>query len=195
MKSVLEIYFHVKNKLENAPGLRQVIYHGWMHTKSFYDTVCYLAALEGVDDHDTIMIKIAAIYHDTGYLNGLPCGHEFKSAVMAHKDLELFGFSDDDISQVCRLIMSTSLSNRPVGILEEIMRDADFEHLGRDYYPYVSELLRVEKNAEHAVWKVEQVSFMKKHQFLTSSARLLFDNQKAINLKTLEEQIIKEQVK
>lgn len=79
--------------------------------------------------------------------------------------------------------------NRPVGILEEIMRDADFEYLGRDYYPYVAELLRKEKNIEYAVWKVEQIAFMKKHQFLTSSAMIIFDNQKAINLRILEEQI------
>lgn len=188
MKSVLDIYFHVKNKLENAPELQKDMYHGWMHTKNVYDAVCYLAALEGVDDHDTMILKLAALYHDIGHIDGSE-NHEYRSAVIAHKDLQSFGFSDGDIDQVCRLIVSTMFHNRPVGILEEIMRDADFEYLGRDYYPYVAELLRKEKNIDYGVWKLEQISFMKNHQFLTYSARTIFDNQKAINLRILEEQV------
>lgn len=188
MTDILSIYFHVKNKLENNPELSQTFYHGWMHTKNVYDAVCYLAALEGIDDHDTEILKIAAIYHDTGYISGESENHEYRSAVIAHKDLQSFGVSEEDIDQVCKLILSTMFHNRPVGTLEEIMRDADFEYLGRDYYPYVSELLRREKDIPHAIWRREQLLFMKKHHFLTSSAQLLFDNQKAINLKKLETQ-------
>jgi len=188
MKDILSIYFYIKKKLENSPELRKFEYHGWMHTKSHYDTVCYLAPMERCNDKDIRLLKISSLFHDTGYIRGSE-NHEYRSAVIARKDLQSFGFSDGDIDQVCRLIVSTMFHNRPVGILEEIMRDADFEYLGRDYYPYVAELLRKEKNIEYAVWKVEQIAFMKKHQFLTSSAMIIFDNQKAINLRILEEQI------
>lgn len=89
----------------------------------------------------------------------------------------------------CRLIVSTTPTVMPVGILEEIMHDADLEYLGRDYYPYVAELLRKEKKVEYAEWKIAQISFLKKHQFVTSSARKIFDRQKAANLRILEAQI------
>lgn len=189
MKNILDIYFYVKNKWENTPEFDQAFYHGWVHTKNFYDAVCYLAPLEGINDHDTMILKLAALYHDTGYLNGGEDNHEYRSAVIARKDLQSFGFSDLDIDQICSLIVSTMFHNRPVGILEEILRDADFEYLGRDYYPFVSELLRKEKKVELTVWKIEQISFLREHRFLTSSARLIFDNQKGKNLRMLEEQI------
>lgn len=189
MKSILDIYFHVKKMLENNPELQHAMYHGWMHTKTFFDAVCYLAPLENIDDHGIMMLKIAALYHDTGYLFGVSYDHEYRSAVIAHKDLQSFGMPEGDIDQICRLVLSTMLNFKPVGILEEIMHDADLEYLGRDYYPYVAELLRKEINIDYAIWKVEQISFMKKHQFITSSARKIFDKQKAINLRILEGQI------
>lgn len=189
MADILSIYFNAKSVLENNPKLSQAFYHGWLHTKSFYDAVCYMAPLEGIDDHDTEILKLAALYHDTGYITGEPEGHEYMSAAIAHNDLRSFCVPEEDIDQVCKLIVSTSLGHKPIGILEEIMHDADLEYIGRDYYPYVSELLRKEKNVEYAVWKVEQISFMKKHHFLTSSAQTIFDNQKGINLRVLEKQI------
>lgn len=70
MKDVLNIYFHIKAKLENSPSLRQFFYHGWMHTKSCYDAVCYLVASEDIIDEDARLLKIAALYHDTGYIFG-----------------------------------------------------------------------------------------------------------------------------
>lgn len=191
MKDVLRIYFHIKNKLENNPELSQSFYHGWMHTKTFFDVVCYLAALEGVDDDETRLLKVAALYHDTGYTTGNSIGHEHMSANIAREELpSLFGFSQDEVDMVCILIEYTALDKKPLNILHKIMRDADMEYLGRDYYPHVSELLRRENSVLHAVWRREQLSFLKKHYFLTSSAQLLFDNQKAINLKKLETQEI-----
>lgn len=190
MKSILDVYFHVKNMLESAPELEKFAYHGWMHTKNFFDAVCYLAPLEDVDDHDTLILKMAALFHDTGYLNRESDNHEYGSAVIAHNDLQLFGFFECDIDQICKLILSTVPHVIPFGILEEIMRDADLEYLGRDYYSFVAELLREEKNVDYSVWKVEQISFMKKHRFITSSARKIFDRQKAANIRILEEQLV-----
>lgn len=191
MADILSIYFHVKSKLENNPELSQAFYHGWMHTKNVYDAVCYLAVLENVDDDDTELLKVATLYHDTGYTTGNSVGHEHISANIAREELpSLFGFSQDEVDMVCILIEYTAIDKKPLNILHKIMRDADMEYLGRDCYPYVSELLRRENSVLHAVWRREQLSFLKKHYFLTSSARLLFDNQKAINLKKLETQEI-----
>jgi hypothetical protein len=185
MVDILKIYFYVKGELENSPELKKFFYHGWRHTKSFYDTVCYLGVLENVDAGDLEKLKIAALYHDRGYETGIEKDHEYRGAEIARMELPLFGVSECDIYDICRLIMSTAPGYRPVGILEEIMHDADFEYLGRDYYPYVAELLRREKDILHSVWKEQQIAFLERHKFLTSSAQLLFDNQKEINYRRL----------
>lgn len=192
MADILKIYFHVRAKLENSHRLHGFFYHGWLHTKSAYDAICYLAILENVDVGDLEKLKIAALYHDTGYTDGTEEGHEYKSATIAHQELPSFGIDECDIECICRLIVSTIPEHRPVGILEEIMHDADYEYFGRDYYGYVAELLRKEKSILHSVWRREQISFLKKHQFLTSSARFLFDNQKYMNIRKLEDQVIHE---
>ena len=185
MTSILPIYFHVKGKLENSPELKNFLYHGWLHTKSVYDAVCYLGRLENIEDDDFENLKISALYHDTGYATGKADNHEYESAAIAHRELRSFGVSERNIQKICKLIASTIPGNRPSGILEEIMHDADYEYIGRDYYPYVSELLRREKGILHSVWRREQISFLEKHHFITSSAMYLFDNQKAINYRVL----------
>lgn len=185
MTDILKIYFYVKGKLENSPELNRFLYHGWRHTKSFYDAVFYLGRLEDIDEEDFEKLKISALYHDTGYTTGKTENHEYQSAIIAHQELSLFEVDKYDIDHICRLIVSTAPGHRPVGILEEIMHDADLEYIGRDYYPYVSELLRREKGILNSVWKAEQISFLKKHRFFTDSAMKLFDNQKLINYRRL----------
>lgn len=186
MKGVLNIYFHIKAKLENSPLLSQFFYHGWMHTKSVYDAICYLAASEDIMDDDARLLKIASLYHDTGYISGDEEYHEYKSAVIAREELHSFGFSEYEIEEVCRLIISTISGKEPLDILENIMRDADLEYLGRDYYPYVSELLRRERSILHSVWKREQITFLERHKFVTSSAQKFFNHQKEINIRKLK---------
>lgn len=184
MKDILYIYFHIKAKLENAPSLRQFFYHGWIHTKSFYDAVCYLAASEDIMGDDVRLLKIASLYHDTGYIFGDEENHEYNSAIIASEELHSFGFSDYEIDTICRLIISTILNNKPsIDVLEDIMRDADLEYLGRDYYPYVSELLRRERSILHSAWKREQITFLEKHKFITRSAQKFFNHRYSAALK------------
>lgn len=189
MKDILYIYFHIREKLENAPVLGQFLYHGWLHTKSFYDAVCYLAPLEGIIDNDVNKLKIASLYHDTGYITGQDIDHEYESAVIAHQELSSFGFDKSDIEDVCRLILSTTPGNTPVSIMEKIMHDADYEYIGRDYYPYVVELLRKERGISPSIWNAGQITFLERHEFITSSAQKIFNHQKEINIARLKADI------
>lgn len=188
MIDILKIYFYIKAKLENSPEVQQFFYHGWMHTKAVYDAICYLTPMENIDNENFEELKIAALYHDTGYTTGESDDHEYRGADIARMELPLFGIADYRISHICMLIVSTVPEYRPIGIVEEIMHDADLEYIGRDYYPYVAELLRREKSILHDVWRREQVTFLKNHQFITDSARKLFDRQKEINIRILEDQ-------
>ena len=108
---------------------------------------------------------------------------------MAHEELHSFGFSEYEIDEICRLIISTISGKEPLDILENIMRDADLEYLGRDYYSYVSELLRRERSILHSVWKREQLTFLERHKFVTLSAQKFFNHQKEINIRRLKADI------
>jgi uncharacterized protein len=161
------------------------MYHGWLHTKTHYDTVCHLGWLEDIEECAFGRLKMAALYHDTGYTTGKADNHEYQSTVIAREELPSFGVHELDIEEICSLIMTTVPGYLPIDIVESVMVDADYGYLGMDYYPYVVELLRRERSVLHSVWRRQQIAFLENHTFFTASARKLFDRQKEINLKRL----------
>ncbi len=179
---ILPIYFHAKKELLKLP--ENIEYHDWMHTKTFFDCVCYLAELEKIPKDKLILLKAAALYHDRGYIKKAG-DHEEESAKIARAELPEFGFSEGQIRDIVRLILSTKIPTAPKDKLEMIMCDADLEPLGRDYFPYVSELLRKESGKSGDEWTGIQIGFLKSHRYYTDSARKLFDRQKEGNLKIL----------
>ena len=143
-------------------------------------------ASEDILDDDARLLKTASLYHDTGYIFGDEEYHEYKSVIIAREELHSFEFSEYEIEEICRLIISTISGKEPLDILENIMRDADLEYLGRDYYPYVSELLRRERSILLSIWKREQIICLERHKFVTSSAQKFFNRQKEINIRRLK---------
>ena len=188
MADILRIYFHIKAKLEKSS--ESFMYHGWLHTKTFFDVVCYLGVLENIEECAFERLKIAALFHDTGYtILGDLKKHEYRSTVITRKELPLFGVHVLDIEEICSLIMTTVPGHTPIDIVEDVMIDADYEYLGRDYYPYVAELLRRELGISQSIWREQQKTFFENHEFRTASARELFDNQKEINYRRLLKEI------
>jgi len=182
---ILPIYFHAKKELLKLP--ENIEYHGWMHTKTFFDCVCYLAELEEIPKDKLILLKAAALYHDRGHIKS-SLGHEEESAEIARVELRQFDFSEEQIKEIVRLILSTKIPTAPKDKLEMIMCDADLEPLGRDYFPYVSELLKKESGKSKEEWIEIQIKFLKSHRYYTKSAGKLFNRQKGENLKNLLEQ-------
>ena len=183
MSDILPIYYDIKAKLKDISY--KFPYHGWMHTKTVYDTVCHLGWLEDIEECSFGRLKRAALYHETGFTTGKAENHEYEGTIIARKELPFYGVHELDINEICSLIMTTVPGNEPIDIVESIMIDADYGYLGMDYYPYVEELLRRERGIVHSVWKKQQITFLENHRFHTASARKLFDRQKEINLKRL----------
>jgi len=179
---ILALYFHAKKELLKLP--ENIEYHDWMHTKTFFDCVCYIAELEEIPEDKLILLKTAALYHDRGYINREK-GHEEESARIARAELPGFSYSEEQIKDIVCLILSTKIPTAPKDKLEMIMCDADLEHLGRDYFPYVSELLRKESGKLKDEWTEIQIKFLKSHEYYTDSAKKLFNRQKEENLKSL----------
>jgi len=64
---------------------------------------------------------------------------------------------------------------KPTNVLEAIMHDSDYECLGRDYYPHVLELLKLElKITDYSKWKHDQIQFLKHFKYETKTAKNTF---------------------
>ena len=68
-----------------------------------------IAEAEAVfSEHEIFLLKIAALFHDTGFLIQYN-GHEEASYRLALQELPLFGIDNDDIANINSMIMATRI--------------------------------------------------------------------------------------
>jgi hypothetical protein len=161
-------------------------YHSVGHTIDVCDAVEKIGIMEGIKGEELILLKTAALYHDTGflfqYLKNEPAGVR-----LARTTLTQFGFTDQHLDVIEEIIMATQIPQRSKCLLEEIMCDADLDYLGRaDFHPIADGLKRelmdrgIVNSEKH--WDEIQISFLGKHSYFTLSAKKLRDEKKMQNL-------------
>ncbi len=169
-------------------------YHCFDHTMDVLEQCVRIAAAEGITDQKQIfLLKVAALYHDTGFLNAYRF-HEAASCDIFLDETKDFGFTDADNEVVKRLIMATQIPQQPADILEKIICDADLDYLGRDDFFSIGDTLRREfllfkVVANNDEWENLQLKFLKNHAYHTKSSQILREPAKQLNIsKLLQEQ-------
>ena len=170
-------------------------YHNWEgHILVAYEDVKKLGELMGLTDKEIGLVQIAALYHDIAMPEGEE-GHEKRSADIAEEDLKGFGFSDEDISVVKKIIRGTEGQKKEGTYITQpskdplvlIMRDADSANVGKENYFELVEALRKERGIENKRgWLEFQLKFLTKHKFNTAEAEKLWGEQKKKNLEHLQ---------
>lgn len=118
---------------------------------------------------------LAAWFHDTGHSHCYS-GHEVESAVLAEKFLISKGLNKNRVSAIKELILSTRLEVKPGNLLEEILHDADIQHIGKKNFYRKGQLLRDEwrlilhKNFTDQEWEFMQYRFLTLSRFITQYA-------------------------
>src|SRR5215204_1526087 len=119
-------------------------YHSVYHTMDVLCNAERIASEEGLTDgKKLLLLKLAALYHDTGFLFVYK-GHEEKSCEIARKDLANSAITPEEMNTICSMIMATRVPQSPKNHLEEILCDADLDYLGRDDFFEISETLKAE---------------------------------------------------
>jgi uncharacterized protein len=154
-------------------------YHCLAHTlQGVVPAVERLAALEGVNGQNLLLLRTAAYYHDLGFVERSD-GHEAISARLAAEVLPRFGYSPAQIEVIRGIILATRYPFEPHTGFESIMVDADLDVLGRDDFWTRNQALRVEREAlsglrsTDAEWYGGQLAFMHAHHYFTASAQTL----------------------
>jgi hypothetical protein len=132
---------------------------------------------EDIDDENLLLLKTAALFHDSGHILGYD-DHEFFSTLIAREILPDFYYTQNQIDKICELIMATKMPPDPKNKLEEIMCDADLDYLGRSDMVPVSNMLYKElkeysKIGSWQEWNQLQIKFITKHQYFTKTAMSL----------------------
>ncbi|APU66838.1 MAG: Pycsar system effector family protein [Bacteroidota bacterium] len=177
-----------KEKLPNT-----FIYHNYQHTQRVVKSTKELIDKSEINVKDEEALMVAAWMHDTGYTKTY-AGHEEESAKIAESFLKENNATQELIDRVKELILATNFSYQPKDQGEEIIRDADSSHFGKDYFGETSELLRQElelhriKTYTATEWLNENIKVLtEKHQFYTDYAIKEWEPKKQENLLELIE--------
>ena len=166
-------------------------YHCFDHSLDVLEQCERIAAAEGVTDaHKVFLLKVAALYHDTGFLRTYR-NHEEASCAIFMEDAPRFGFTEEEMQEVQRLIMVTQIPQRPTDVLERIICDADLDYLGRDDFFSIGDTLRREfiqygVVPDDAAWEVLQMKFLTNHGYHTESSRILREPAKQAHIARLQ---------
>ena len=184
------IYLHVIAKLQNELSPR-FTYHSIHHTLDVLEQVQQIAAREGINDEQNLfLLKVAALYHDIGFLF-VYAGHEEKGCELARKELPAFRLTSPQIEKICGMIIATKIPQSPKNKMEEIICDADLDYLGRNDFDPISnnlykEFLDIGFVKDHNDWMQKQISFFEQHHYFTGSSQQLRQPKKTEQLVKLK---------
>src|SRR6476646_5422368 len=97
-----QVYDFLIRKLETELPV-YLTYHTTEHTLAVIAATEHLAVGEKIGDEELILLKTAALFHDAGFLQQSD-GHEEISCLLAREYLPVYGYNDNQVEQVCRMI-------------------------------------------------------------------------------------------
>ncbi len=162
------------NKLESELP-KHLYYHNLKHTIDVTIGVEIIGSGEGFFGEDMLLLKTAALFHDSGQIYG-SVGHEARSCQIMREILPEWGYTPEQLDIMEGIIMATKLPPQPKTKLEQIICDADLDYLGRRDFIPVSDTLFDELKVQGLIgtlndWNKLQVKFLSVHQYFTSTAQ------------------------
>lgn len=179
----------ILNKLKNGLS-KSLHYHGFPHTIDVINNVKLIAKNENITEEDIHLLKMAALFHDLGFLEAY-AGHEVVGCRMAREILPAYSISEEDIEEICGMIMATKIPQNPKTLLEKILCDADLLYLGTDNFietgnTLFQELKENDKINTELEWNKLQISFLKTHHFHTNYCIEKLNAKKLQNMKLIQ---------
>ncbi|GAB1309641.1 hypothetical protein KH5_23240 [Urechidicola sp. KH5] len=175
-------------------------YHNYSHTLQVVNATYEFGKDLGVSESDMELLQLASWFHDTGYVKGAE-NHEEESVVIATKFLREQKVTSAIIEKVAAIIIATKMPQKPNGLLEEIICDADLYHFGTENFSKITNLVRAEKlellqkEFTDVEWLIANQNFLEKHSFFTDAAYKKLQQQKDLNLLKIKKDLKKMEAK
>lgn len=169
-------------------------YHQYEHALDVMERCIYLANREWLSDNDLELLSLASLFHDTWFIIEYDDNEEI-GAKIARNYLKSILYPEDKIKIVMDMIIATKVNVEPTNILEQIIKDADTDNLGRDDFFEKWDRLKRELELIKQIkikdsdWVHYSIEFLKKHIFYTPTELIERENKKKENMKKIEERL------
>jgi len=166
-------------------------YHNIHHTEDVIQHSLQLGETEGLSAYELSILHTAALLHDSGFLIS-NIDHEHLSCNIAREYMPQYGYTNEEIERVCRIIMTTQLPQSAFDKLSQFLCDADLYYLGTgNYQLYSGRLFRELKHFSPALtneeWIKQQIHFLEAHVYFTDNAKEKLNPHKKVNLKQIKQ--------
>lgn len=174
-------------------SLSHLEYHNLSHTQAVVASVHKMAVKFNLNERDTFIVKAAAWFHDTGYVNGGVDAHEERGAQLATDFLQGHQVDAPTIDDIAGCILATKLPQTPQNLLQQIVCDADLYHFGTtDFFDNNKKMRkeaesRLGRKISKTEWNASTIQLLNSHSFKTDLCQKLLGQQKLINLNKLKE--------
>ena len=171
-----------------------LFYHSLWHTHDdVVPAVERLAAVEQIAGEPLLLLRTAAYFHDIGFIKRRQA-HEEAGVEIANATLPGFGYQPKQIEAIAAMIIATRLPQAPVGMLQQILADADLDVLGRADFWQRNLALRRETEAlggsvSNDEWLRLQLRFLESHRYWTVAARSQRDQLKQRHIAEMRERL------
>jgi class 3 adenylate cyclase len=174
--------------IKNLP--KHLHYHDYTHTIDVVNQAELIGYGEGVSDEQILLLKTAALFHDTGHTIESN-GHEAHGCTIAREWLTEYNYSEEQINEICDIIMATQMPPKPKTLLQRIICDSDLDYLGRTDFIPTSNALYKELEAIGVMndidqWNGLQIQFLSNHQFFTATSRRLREVNKQSQIERIQ---------
>jgi len=165
-----------------------LLFHNLNHTRMVVYRAGQISGPYELPESQQFVLTVAAWFHDIGYLSGGQPGHELRGASMARSCLIEQQVGIPLIAEVVGCILATAMPQRPFGLLQQILCDADLFHLGTPELFSRNKLLKKEADLhasqpiEESQWLESTIRLLETHRFHTEYCRSLLTDKKNHNL-------------
>lgn len=177
---------------------RDLTFHNLEHTRNVVNNAKEIAAHSSLSDDDSLIIYVAAWFHDAGYLTGNQQNHEEESVRLMKEFMERFDVKNEIISQIENCILATRSPRNPQNLNEEILCDADTFHFGTKKFRDSNESMFKELQHVHGSFSRKRfdegtLTMLKEHTFFTRYAKENLNDYKKKIMKKVKKKKNKEE--
>jgi uncharacterized protein len=180
--------FILKKLRKELPA--HLCYHSFFHMKDVLFAAMRIAADEGVEGEDAMLLRTATLYHDAGFIVQSK-DHEEIGCGIVKQTLPKFDYTEEQINIICGIIKATKIPQSPNNLLEEIICDADLDYLGREDFWIISNNFYKELNNFNELnerdWYKLEIDFFEQHHYFTPSVIKLRAQKKEEHLKEIKQ--------